>query len=59
MGAQMDLTTRQVVKADAAEFEDPTAEELEGVEAITDDACELEAPELSIEELEQFFSDLN
>jgi hypothetical protein len=55
----MTLATLQVVKAGRPQPADPIDEEFEGIELVTDDAFELEPPELSIEELEKIFSDLN
>jgi hypothetical protein len=52
-------TTHQVVIAGEPEPEDRADEQLEDAEPITDEASGLEMPELSIEELEEIFSDLN
>ena len=52
----MDITTLQVVEGRAAKVVEPDTEELEVAEPIGDEADE--SPELSIEELEEIFSDL-
>jgi hypothetical protein len=54
----MEITTPEAVEAIAAEFDNPGADELEPVEPMTDED-DSELPELSIEELEAMFSDLN
>lgn len=54
----MDITTLQVVEGRAAKVVEPDTEELEVAEAVGDEADESETPELSIEELEEIFSDL-
>jgi adenylylsulfate kinase-like enzyme len=55
----MDITTLQVVEERAAKGVEPDSEEFEVAEGITNEAEEPEAPELSIAELEEIFSELN
>ena len=58
MGYPMDITTLQVVEGRAAKVVEADTEELEVAEPVGDEADESETPELSIEELEEIFSDL-
>jgi len=55
----MDTTTAEVASAGVVEIEGLSHEEFEVVEAGADDESEVEAPELSIEELEELFRGLN
>ncbi len=54
----MDITTLQVVEERAAKVVEPDTEEFQVAEPIGDEADESETPELSIEELEEIFSEL-
>ena len=54
----MDITTLQIVEGRAAKVVEPDTEELEVAEPVGDEVDESETPELSIEELEEIFSDL-
>jgi hypothetical protein len=54
----MDITTLQVVKGRAAKVVEPNGEEFEVAEPITDEVDEPETTELSVEELEEIFSEL-
>ncbi len=58
-GNQMDITTLQIVEGRAAKVVEPDSEEFEVAEPIGDESDESETPELSIEELEEIFSELN
>jgi hypothetical protein len=55
----MDITTLQVVRGCAAKLAEPIDEQYEDAEPPSDDGGESETPELSIEQLEEMFSDLN
>jgi hypothetical protein len=54
----MDVTSRQIVEGNPAGVVEPESEEFDVIEPIRDEADESERPELSIEELEEIFSEL-
>jgi hypothetical protein len=55
----MDTMTAEIVHGRTVELAQQIDDEIEAVEPITDEASESEPPELSIEELEKIFADLD
>jgi hypothetical protein len=55
----MDDVELEVVKQDAVEFMEPVDDQLEAGKPISVEECEQETRELSIEELEAIFRELN